>query len=72
MIPYAEKPSRMEVFRYLPGPLYFLRFHYSDRVENDDLLMTAAGEYTTDLAGALLTCRRTLPAGGPGRAPPGG
>jgi hypothetical protein len=43
-----EKPCRVDVFRYLPKRLHFLRFHYADRVEDDDLLMVE-GKYTTGL-----------------------
>ena len=32
-----EKPRRVDVLRYLPEPLHFLRFHYEGRVEDDDL-----------------------------------
>jgi hypothetical protein len=42
-----DKPRRVDVVRYRPEPLHFLRFHYPDRVENGDLLMTGAGEYAT-------------------------
>jgi hypothetical protein len=42
-----EKPRQVDVVRYRPAPLHFLRFHYRDRVENGDLLMTATGDYAT-------------------------
>ena len=44
-----EKPCRVDVFRYMPEPLHFLRLHYADRIEDGDLLMTGTGEHRTDL-----------------------
>lgn len=44
-----DKPRRVEVIRYRPAPLHFVRFHYRDRVEDGDVLMTGSGEYTTTL-----------------------
>lgn len=32
------RPDRVEVIRYAPEPLYFLRFHYADRLEVQRLL----------------------------------
>ncbi len=42
-----DKPRRVDVVRYRPEPLHFLRFHYRDRVVDWDLFMTGAGEYAT-------------------------
>jgi hypothetical protein len=42
-----EKPCRVDVIRYRPEPLHFLRFHYPDRVEDDDILKTGTGDYAT-------------------------
>jgi hypothetical protein len=42
-----EKPCRVDVVRYRPEPRHFLRFHYRDRVEDWDLLMTGTGQYAT-------------------------
>ena len=42
-----EKPQRVDVIRYRPAPLHFLRFHYEDRIEDWDLLMTGSGEHAT-------------------------
>jgi hypothetical protein len=42
-----DKPRRVEVMRYCPEPLHFLRFHYPDRIEDADLLMTHTGDYAT-------------------------
>jgi hypothetical protein len=39
-----EKPCRVDVFRYLPEPLHFLRFSFADRIENDTQLMTGLDE----------------------------
>jgi hypothetical protein len=58
-----EKPHRVDVFRYLPEPLHFLRFHYPDRVEDGDLLMTGAGEYRTGLNDAKQWVRDELQVG---------
>jgi hypothetical protein len=44
-----KKPRRVDVIRYQPEPLYFLRFHYPNRVVNGELLMTNAGQYETSL-----------------------
>jgi hypothetical protein len=42
-----DKPRRVDLVRYRPEPLHFLRFHYRDRIEDWDLLMTGTGEYAT-------------------------
>ena len=42
-----DKPNRVDIIRYCPEPLHFLRFHYRDRVTDQWLLMTATGEYAT-------------------------
>lgn len=42
-----DRPDRIDIVRYRPEPLHFLRFHYKDRVENQWLLMTGNGEYAT-------------------------
>jgi hypothetical protein len=42
-----DKPKRVDVVRYRPEPLHFLRFHYGDRVEYGDILMTGAGKHAT-------------------------
>jgi hypothetical protein len=44
-----RKPTRVDVMRYRPEPLHFLRFHYGKRVENDYLLMTGSGSHVTDI-----------------------
>jgi hypothetical protein len=44
-----EKPLRVDVIRYLPEPLHFLRFHYEGRVEDDNLLMTGTGDHGTTI-----------------------
>ena len=43
------KPSRVDVMRYRPEPLHFLRFYYGKRVENDWLLMTDGGSHATNV-----------------------
>jgi hypothetical protein len=55
-----EKPCRVDVVCYRPESLHFLRFHYPDRIEDDDLLMTGSGEYRTDLAYAQQWVRDEL------------
>ena len=42
-----DKPLRVDLVRYRPEPLHFLRFHYKDRIEDWDLLMTSEGDYAT-------------------------
>jgi hypothetical protein len=42
-----EKPRRVDIVRYRPEPIHFLRFHYHGRAVNGDLLMTRSGEYAT-------------------------
>ena len=42
-----EKPRRVDVVRYRPEPLHFLRLHYRERIEDCDPLMTGTGEYAT-------------------------
>ena len=44
-----EQPRRLDVIRYLPEPLHFLRFHYEGRVEDGNLLMTGVMDFETDL-----------------------
>ena len=44
-----EKPCRVDVVRYRPEPLHFLRFHYPNRVEDNWFLMTGKGEHATTL-----------------------
>ena len=47
-----EKPRRVEIVRYRPEPLHFLRFHYPDRVEDWDLLMNGELSPATSLRDA--------------------
>jgi hypothetical protein len=47
-----EKPERVDVMRYRPKPLHFLRLHYPDRMEDWDLLMTSTLELATSVADA--------------------
>ena len=44
-----DKPIGVEVFRYRPEPLHFLRFHFPKRMENSHLLMTGSGNHATTL-----------------------
>ena len=44
-----DKPLRVEVMRYRPEPLYFLRLHYKDYALDDDILMKQDGNYETTL-----------------------
>jgi hypothetical protein len=42
-----EKPCIVDVIQYAPDPLHFLRFHYDDRIEDDDLLFDAELKHST-------------------------
>jgi hypothetical protein len=55
-----EKPLRVDIVRYRPEPLHFLRFHYRGRAVDDDLLMTGKGEYNTNVAFAKRWVRDEL------------
>lgn len=55
-----EKPQRVDIVRYRPEPLHFLRFYYPDRVEDGDLLMTGNGDYATTIRYAKLWVRDEL------------
>jgi hypothetical protein len=43
----VEPPVKIDVVQYHPEPLHFLRFHYPEGPENQDILMTASGKVTT-------------------------
>ncbi len=47
-----ENPVSVEIIRYKPAPLHFLRFHYKDRIDDDRLLMKDDGSYRTTLRDA--------------------
>ena len=47
-----EKPLRVDVIRYRPEPLHFLRFHFRAGVVDEGLLMTRNGDYKTSLSTA--------------------
>jgi hypothetical protein len=55
-----ERPRRVDVIRYRPEPLHFLRFHYRDRVEDGWLLMTDSGSHVTSVAFAKRWVRDEL------------
>jgi hypothetical protein len=55
-----EKPCRVEIFRYKPEPLHFLRFHYGNRIEDDWLLMKSDGTNNTTLGDAKRWVRDEL------------
>ena len=38
-----EKPDRIDIIRYCPEPLHFLRFHYGKKLEVWDLLRNGSG-----------------------------
>ena len=42
-----ERPVRVDVIRYQPSPIHFLRFYYPDRVEDDDVLRMKAFKFAT-------------------------
>ena len=45
-----KKPDRVDIVRYHPEPLHFLRFHYGDRIVDDDLLMNGDGSFDTEVS----------------------
>lgn len=47
-----DKPLRVDLVRYCPAPLHFLRFHYPGRVEDQNLLYTAYGRFKTTVGHA--------------------
>jgi hypothetical protein len=55
-----EKPKRVDIFRYVPQPLHFLRFHYPDRITDDWLLMKTDGSYHTSVRDAKRWVRDEL------------
>ncbi len=57
------KPQRVEIVRYRPEPLYFLRFHYRDRTVNGEILTTPSGDCTTTVRYAMQWMRDELLAG---------
>ena len=44
-----EKPQSIEITQYRPTRLHFLRFHYENRIVDDDLLMKGSGSHATSL-----------------------
>ena len=46
---FLEKPQSVDVVRYCPKPLHFIRFHYRSRIENTGILMTGTGDYATTI-----------------------
>lgn len=55
-----EKPDGIEIVRYCPEPLHFLRFHYGRKLADWDLLTTTSGSYTTKLGDAKRWAREEL------------
>jgi hypothetical protein len=47
-----RRPSRVDIVRYRPEPLHFLRFHYGRRVVDAHLLSARAGGHRTTLRDA--------------------
>ena len=47
-----QKPAQVEIIRYKPAPLHFLRFHYESRIDDGWLLMNSDGTYETTLRDA--------------------
>lgn len=47
-----EKPIRVDIIRYSPEPLHFLRFYYPDKIVDGWLLMKSDGSYNTTLIDA--------------------
>ena len=48
------KPSAVDVVQYRPEPLHFLRFHFADRTEDDDLLFNHNLQHATTIDDAKL------------------
>ncbi|MEZ4223509.1 MAG: hypothetical protein R3B13_21355 [Polyangiaceae bacterium] len=46
------RPNRVEIIRYRPEPLHFLRFHYREHMVDDHLLHNSSGSYKTTLRDA--------------------
>jgi hypothetical protein len=44
-----QKPDRVDAVRYVPEPIYFLRFHYGPRLANQHTLYTSDGSDATTL-----------------------
>jgi hypothetical protein len=44
-----ERPDRVDVVRYAPGVLHFLRFHYGQRLVDQHMLYTSDGSHSTNL-----------------------
>jgi hypothetical protein len=44
-----EKPKRVDIVRYVPEPLYFLRFHNRDEIIDGDLLINPDGTYKSTI-----------------------
>lgn len=44
-----EKPKRVDILKYIPEPLHFLRFYYPDKIIDDSFLMKSDGTYDTTL-----------------------
>ncbi len=48
----VEPPLKIEVVQYDPEPLHFLRFHYPEGTENQDILITTRGKVATTVEDA--------------------
>ena len=55
-----EKPERIDILKYEPEPLHFLRFHYPDKVRDDSLLMKYDGSHSTEMADVMSWARDEL------------
>jgi len=55
-----EKPKRVDILRYVPEPLHFLRFHYPNTITDDWLLMKPDGSYDTTIHDAKRWVRDEL------------
>lgn len=44
-----ERPTRVDIVRYMPSRLHFLRFTYPGRKVNDHILMAGTGSHETSL-----------------------
>jgi hypothetical protein len=55
-----EKPQRVDILRYVPEPLHFLRFHYPNTITDAWLLMKTDGSHRTSIRDAKRWVRDEL------------
>ena len=55
-----ERPERVDILRYKPDPLHFMRFHYSTSIRVGSLLMKRDGSHETSIFDAKAWVRDEL------------